>query len=341
VVGYRLVNTFETAALEAIHTFCDQHPAEVAGHPIGLFPAIDSSDPEWNFRIAHYGHILGDLAKETLHGTIRFMNAQHHYQILLRRGMSLLIGIAQGHYRNADHRVTQIEELQALVTEKGVKFSWDQKCEDAFHTLRAHLTTTPVLAQPDVSKPFDIYCDASEIGLGCVLMQDNRVIAYASRALRIHEQNYPTHDLELATVIHALKIWRHHLMGTKCHIYTDHKSLKYIFMQADLNMRQRRWLELIKNYDLEVHYHPGKANFVADALSRKAHCSCLSVEASNETLCWEMRKLNLEIIFQGSLNHLSVETTLRDHIVLAQQHDKGVRIIKQKLAQGEEKYKCF
>jgi hypothetical protein len=85
-------------------------------------------------------------------------------------------------------------------------------------------------------------------------------------------------------------------MGTKCHIYTDHKSLKYIFTQADLNMRQRRWLELIKDYDLEVHYHPGKANVVADALSHKAHCSCLSVEAFNETLCWEMRKLNLEII---------------------------------------------
>jgi hypothetical protein len=127
-------------------------------------------------------------------------------------------------------------------------------------------------------------------------------------------------------------------MGTKCHIYTDHKSLKYIFTQKDLNMRQRRWLELIKDYDLEG---PGKANVIADALSRKAHCSCLSVEAFNETLCWEMRKLNLEIIPQGSLNHLSVEATLRDNIVMAQQHDKGVRIIKQKLAQGEEKYKYF
>jgi hypothetical protein len=161
------------------------------------------------------------------------------------------------------------------------------------------------------------------------------VIAYASRALRTHEQNYPTHDLELTAVIHALKIQRHHLMGTKCHIYTNHESLKYIFTQADLNMRQRHWLELIKDYDLEVHYHPGKANVVADALSRKAHYSFLSVEAFNETLCWEMRKLNLEIISQGSLNYLSVETTLRDNIILAQRHDKGIRIIKQKLAQGE------
>jgi hypothetical protein len=125
-------------------------------------------------------------------------------------------------------------------------------------------------------------------------------------------------------------------MSTKCHIYTDHKSLKYIFTQAYLNMRQRCWLELIKDYDLEVYYHPVKANVIADA-----HCSCLSVEAFNETLCWKMRKLNLEIIPQGSLNHLSVEAPLRDNIVLAQRHDKGVRIIKQKLAQGEEKYKCF
>jgi hypothetical protein len=118
VVGYRLVDTIETAALEAIHIFCNQHPMEVAGHPIGLFPAIDSSDPEWNFRIAHYGHMLGDLAEETLRGTIRFMNVQHHYQILLRRSMSQLTSIAQGHYRNADRHVTQIEELQALVTKK-------------------------------------------------------------------------------------------------------------------------------------------------------------------------------------------------------------------------------
>jgi hypothetical protein len=130
-------------------------------------------------------------------------------------------------------------------------------------------------------------------------------------------------------------------MGTKSHIYTDHKSLKYIFTQADLNMRQRCWLELIKDYNFEVHYHPGKANVVADALSRKAHCSCLSVEAFNETVCWEMGKLNLEIIPQGDLNHLSVEATLRDSIVLAQQRNKGVRIIKQKITQGEGKYKYF
>jgi len=171
--------------------------------------------------------------------------------------------------------------------------------------------------------------------------EDNRVIAYASRALRTHEKNYPTHDLELAAVIHALKIWRHHLMGTHCNIYTDHKSLKYIFTQADLNMRQKRWLELFKDYDIEVHYHPGKANVVADTLSRKSHCHCAEAELFSETLCNEMRKLNLEIGPQGSLNHIAMEYTLQESIILAQLHDEGVKIIKQKLAQGEEKYKCF
>jgi hypothetical protein len=224
---------------------------------------------------------------------------------------------------------------------KEVKFCWDDKCEEAFHTLRKLLTTAPVLAQPDSTQPFDVYCDASRTGLGCVLMQNNRVIAYASRALRNHEQNYPTHDLELAVVIHALKIWRHHLMGAKCNIYTDHKNLKYIFTQADLNMRQRCWLELIKDYDLEVHYHPGKANVVADALSRKAHCPCLSIEISSKTLYHQMKKLNLEIIHQGSLNLLSIKSTLQDRIIMSKLHDEGIKIIKLKLSQGEAKYRCF
>jgi hypothetical protein len=224
---------------------------------------------------------------------------------------------------------------------KEIKFHWNDKCEEAFDILRKLLTTAPVLAQPDSTKPFDVYCDASGTGLGCVLMQNNRVIAYASRALRNHEQNYPTHDLELAAVIHAHKIWRHHLMGAKCNIYTDHKSLKYIFTQADLNMRQRRWLELIKDYDLEVYYHSGKANVVADALSQKAHCHCLSVEIFGETLCYQIRNLNLEIIPQGSLNLISIESTLQDRIIISQLHDEGIKIIKQKLSQGEAKYRCF
>jgi hypothetical protein len=112
---------------------------------------------------------------------------------------------------------------------KGVKFVCSEACEKAFHTLRQHLTSAPVLVQPDNSKPFEVFCDASGTGLGYVLMQEDRVIAYVSRALRPHETNYPTHDLELAAVVHALKIWRHYLMGNHYNIFTDHKSLKYIF----------------------------------------------------------------------------------------------------------------
>lgn len=114
-----------------------------------------------------------------------------------------------------------------------------------------------------------MYCDASYHGLGAVLMQREKVIAYASRQLKTYEANYTTHDLELGAVVFALKIWRHYLYGTKCTVYTDHKSLQHILDQKELNMRQRRWLELLSDYDFEIRYHPGKANVVADALSRK------------------------------------------------------------------------
>ena len=124
--------------------------------------------------------------------------------------------------------------------QKNAKFFWSPECEEAFQTLKKLLTSAPILAQPDLAKPFDVYCDASGNGLGCVLMQEGRVIAYASRRLRKHEITYLTHDLELAVVVHALKIWRHYLLGSKYHVYMDHKSLKYIFTQPELDMRQRR-----------------------------------------------------------------------------------------------------
>jgi hypothetical protein len=175
-------------------------------------------------------------------------------------------------------------------------------------------------------------------------MQDNRVFAYTSRALMPHEQNYPTHDLELAVVVHALKMWTHYLMGTHYNIFIDHKSLNYIFTQADLNMRQRRWLELIKDYDLEVHYHPGKANVVVDALSRKSQCNCVMMDSHINTLCDELSKMKIEVIPSGALSHISVEPTLRDQIIMAQLSDKGVQIIKENLHQKTEKYMlgvCF
>ncbi|GJR52219.1 putative reverse transcriptase domain-containing protein [Tanacetum coccineum] len=155
------------------------------------------------------------------------------------------------------------------LTQKGVKFDWGNKQEAAFQLLKQKLCSAPILALPEGSEDFIAYCDASKKGLGAVLMQREKVISYASRQLKIHEKNYTTHDLELGAVVFALKIWRHYLYGTKCTVFTDHKSLQHILDQKELNMRQRRWLELLSDYDCEIRYHPGKANVVADALSRK------------------------------------------------------------------------
>ncbi|KAJ9566126.1 hypothetical protein OSB04_002092 [Centaurea solstitialis] len=148
-------------------------------------------------------------------------------------------------------------------------FSVWQKQEEAFQVLKHKLCNAPILALPEGTDNFLVNCDASHQGLGCVLMQNEKVIAYASRQLKVHEKNYTTHDLELGAVVFALKIWRHYLYGTKCTIFTDHKSLQHILDQKMLNMRQRRWVELLSDYDCEIKYHPGKANVVADALSRK------------------------------------------------------------------------
>ncbi|GJQ91693.1 putative reverse transcriptase domain-containing protein [Tanacetum coccineum] len=138
-----------------------------------------------------------------------------------------------------------------------------------FQLLKQKLCSAPILALPEGSENFVVYCDASRKGLGAVLMQREKVIAYVSRQLKIHEKNYTTHDLELGVVVFDLKMWRHYLYGTKCVVFTGHKSLQHILDQKELNMRQRRWLELLSDYDCEIHYHPGKANVVADALSRK------------------------------------------------------------------------
>ena len=135
--------------------------------------------------------------------------------------------------------------------------------------MKAFLIEAPIFTQPTYGKEYVIFSDVSLNGLGCVLMQESKVVAYASRQLKLHEKNYPTHDLELAAIVFALKIWRHYLYGEKCFIYTDHKSLKYLPSQRELNLRQHRWMELIKDYNCMIDYHPGKANVVADALSRK------------------------------------------------------------------------
>ncbi|WMV41048.1 hypothetical protein MTR67_034433 [Solanum verrucosum] len=152
---------------------------------------------------------------------------------------------------------------------KEVKFIWNDKCQESFETLKSLLTQEPILTLPIEGKLYVVYSDASHNALGYILMQEGRVISYASQKLKPHELNYPTHDLELAAIVFALKIWRHYLYGEKCHIFTDHMSLKYLDTQKEINLRQCRSLELIKDYDCTIDYHPGKANVVANSLKLK------------------------------------------------------------------------
>ncbi|GJU61879.1 putative reverse transcriptase domain-containing protein [Tanacetum coccineum] len=173
-------------------------------------------------------------------------------------------------------KIEAVKNWEAFRTpsEKCKTFDWGEEQGRAFQTLKDKLCNTPVLALLDGPEGFVVYYDASGLGLCCVLMQRGKVIAFASRQLKIHEKNYTTYDLELGAVMFALKIWRHYLYKTKSVIYTDHKCLQHIFNQKELNMRQRRWIELFSDYDCKIRYHSGKANIVADALTRE--------EASNE-----------------------------------------------------------
>ncbi|GJU05823.1 putative reverse transcriptase domain-containing protein [Tanacetum coccineum] len=199
------------------------------------------------------------------------------------------LGLA-GYYRRFIEGFSKIAKPMTKLTQKKVKFEWGDKQEAAFQLLKQKLCSAPILALPEGSKDFIAYCDASKKGLGAVLMQREKVISYASRQLKIHEKNYTTHDLELGAVVFALKIWRHYLYGTKCTVFTDHKSLQHILDQKELNMRQRRWLELLSDYDCDIRYHPGKANVVADALSRKEREPPLRVRALVMTISLDLPK---------------------------------------------------
>ncbi|KAF8045500.1 hypothetical protein N665_4790s0001, partial [Sinapis alba] len=178
------------------------------------------------------------------------------------------LGLA-GYYRKFVKGFASLAQPMTQLTGKDAKFVWSDECEKCFSALKEMLTNAPILVLPEAHQPYMVYTDASITGLGCVLTQHSKVIAYASRQLKKHEGNYLTHDLEMAAVVFALKIWRAYLYGAKVQILTDHKSLKYIFTQPELNLRQRRWMEFVVDYDLEIAYHPGKANLVADALSRR------------------------------------------------------------------------
>ncbi|KAL0537650.1 hypothetical protein IC582_026633 [Cucumis melo] len=232
------------------------------------------------------------------------------------------LGLA-GYYKRFVEDFSRIASPLTQLTRMGTPFVWSPACESSFQELKKKLVTAPVLTVPDGSGSFVIYSDASKKGLGCVLMQQGKVVAYASRQLKSHEQNYPTHDLELAAMVFALKIWRHYLYGDKIQIFTDHKSLKYFFTQKELNMRQRRWLELVKDYDCEILYHPGKANVVVDALSRKvAHSAALIIKQVPLFRDFEKAEIAVSVGEVASqLAQLSVQPTLRQRIIVAQLND--------------------
>ncbi|GJU98821.1 putative reverse transcriptase domain-containing protein [Tanacetum coccineum] len=201
-----------------------------------------------------------------------------------------------GHVVNQDgihmypSKIEAIAKPLTSLTQKNQKYMWGTEQEETFQSLKNNLCDAPILTLPDGVKDFVVYYDASNQELGYVLMQRGKVIAYASRQLKIHEKNYTMHDLELGAVVFALKTWRHYLYGTKNVIYTDHKSLQHIFDQKELNMRQRRWIELFSDYKCEIRYHPGKANIVADALSRKERLKPRCVRAMAMTIQTRMRE---------------------------------------------------
>ncbi|GKE74871.1 putative reverse transcriptase domain-containing protein [Tanacetum coccineum] len=188
------------------------------------------------------------------------------------------LGLA-GYYRRFIEGFSKIAKPMTKLTQKNQKFDWGEEQETTFQLLKQKLCAAPILALPEGSHDFVVYCDASIKGLGMVLMQRMKVIAYASRQLKIHEKNYTIHDLELGAVVFTQKIWRHYLYGIKCVVFTDHKSLQHILNKKELNMRQRRWIELLSDYDYEICYHPRKTNVVADALSRKERIELLRKEA--------------------------------------------------------------
>ena len=197
------------------------------------------------------------------------------------------------------------------LTKKQGKYIWNTKCETSFQELKKQLTMAPVLILSNGKDSYTVYTDASREGLGCVLIQNRNIIAYTSRKLKSHEQNYPTYDLELAAIVFALKKWPHDFYGVTFEVYTDHKSLKYLFSEKELNLRQRRWVEFLEDYDYTINYHSGKANVVEYALSQKAQLAGLMVGEWSllENICeWNPCLEPQKVVF----GNIEVKSTLLD-----------------------------
>ena len=245
------------------------------------------------------------------------------------------LGLA-GYYRRFIEDFSQLAAPMTKLTRNEVKFEWNDSCERAFQKLKRRLTSAPILVVPERGQENSAYCDASKDGLGCVLTQSGRVVAYGSRQLKNHEQNYPTHDMELAAIVFALKIWRHYLYGEKFEVYSDHKSLKYIFTQRDLNMRQCRWMEFLEDYDFTLHYHPGKANVVADALSQKSRGALASIASREWRMLETVGQFGLQYSeqAQGVMGSLVATHSLPSRVIESQGQDAEIVSIRDWVQSG-------
>jgi hypothetical protein len=279
----------------------------------------------WLTEVGFLGHVIsaGGISIDPS----KVMDVLNLMPLMNASEIQSFLGLA-GYYRRFITDFSKIAKPMTRLLEKNKDFDWTEECQANFEELKKRLTSAPVLILPDITKKFDIYCDASRQGLGCVLMQDGKVVSFASHLLRKHEEKYPTHDLEVATVVHALKIWRHYLIGHRCEIYIDHKSLKNIFTQNDLNLRQRRWLELIKDYDLGINYHPRKANVVANALGCNKYCNATFAKRIRPELHKEIKYLNHAIV-NDAIVVMEVEPTLEAEIQNGQLEDTKLKEIRQ------------
>ncbi|GJZ34257.1 retrovirus-related pol polyprotein from transposon 17.6 [Tanacetum coccineum] len=229
--------------------------------------------------------LFDQLQGSSVYSKIDLRSGYHQLRVKDKDIPKTAFRIRYGHYEfhvmpfGLTNAPAKIAKSLTELTQKNKKYIWGEDQESAFQLLKQRLCEAPILALPEGNDDFVVYCNASHQGLVAVLMQREKVIAYASRQLKPNEENYTTHDLELGAVVFALKIWRHYLYGTKCTMFTDHKSLQHILDHKELNMRQHRWLELLANYDCEIRYHPEKANVIVDALSQKERIKPLRIRA--------------------------------------------------------------
>ena len=290
----------------------------------------------WLDRVAFLGHVISaegvSVDPKKIEAVVNWKPPKNVSEV------RSFLGLAR-YYRKFVEGFSKIEAPLTKLTRKDVKYYWVDACQQSFEELKGRLTSALVLALANGRDGFVVYSDASRQGLGCALMQNDRVIVYASRQLKKHEENYPTHDLELAAVVFTLKIWRHYLYGVPYRIFIDHKSLQYIFTQKELNLRQRRWLELIKDYDCTIEYHPGKANVVENALSRRPESSLSHMRSGYIPLLVDLRALGviLEVEDLGALlATFRVRPLLVDQILVGQSQDPQMIKLKEEIEKGKK-----